>query len=82
MKIDSNPFFRRSITPWYDSDSACWGVIIFMLPILAFALAGLKTALTTPEFNPYIWLPSMLAGSSFFVIASITFRMIRRHRRG
>lgn len=82
MDIDSNPFFRRIITPWYDSNTACWTVIIFMVPLLFFAITGLKIALTTPDSKPHIWVPSLLTGLSCFIVSSTATRMIKRHKKG
>ena len=31
MRLDPNPMFRRIITPWYDSNPACWILLAAML---------------------------------------------------
>ncbi|MBF0199835.1 MAG: hypothetical protein HQK66_00700 [Desulfamplus sp.] len=81
MKIDSNPFFRRTITPWYDSEMSCWILITFMLTVLIFGLIGVKAALENGDFESHIWVPSSLVALSFFTIVSTAFRMIRRHEK-
>lgn len=82
MELDKSPFFRRIITPWYDSDPVCWILILWALSVLIFTLVGLEIAISTPPLNRYIWFPSMLAGLSLILIISVTFRMIRRNMKG
>jgi hypothetical protein len=28
MQLDQNPFFRKQITSWYDSNFACWTIMV------------------------------------------------------
>jgi hypothetical protein len=33
MHLEQNPFFRKTITPWYDANPACWIMIGAMIPV-------------------------------------------------
>ncbi|MFH2058781.1 MAG: hypothetical protein ABIJ59_07765 [Pseudomonadota bacterium] len=80
MQLDPNPFFRKTITPWYDSNFTCWSLIIFMVFIFAFALSGILTGLGTPEFQKHIWFPAFLAVLSLFLAIKIFLRLRRRSK--
>jgi hypothetical protein len=80
MHLDQNPFFRKAITPWYDSKPACWMVMGFMLIVFVFALAGMAVASKDPALNEDVWFPGTLAVLSFFLMVKIFFRMRRRSR--
>ena len=82
MEIDKNQFYRRSITPWYDADSLCWVIIILMMAVFFFAGIGLNLALSHPDFNRHIWVPSLLALLSSITCVSMIARLIQRRRRG
>ncbi|MBF0467826.1 MAG: hypothetical protein HQK61_02920 [Desulfamplus sp.] len=82
MELDKSPFFRRIITPWYDSDPACWILISWALFVFVFALTGLGIAISTPLFDRYVWFPFMLASLTLVLIISVACRMIQRHIKG
>jgi len=82
MELDKSPLFRRIITPWYDSDTACWILILWSLALFVFALTGLEIAISTPHFNSYVWFPLALTGLIFTLMVSLMFRMIRRNIKG
>ncbi len=79
MRLDPNPLFRRIIMPWYDSPPVCWGVLVAMVALVLFSLAGIVVARNIPEYHRHLWVPWMLFGLSVFVGCSVAFRMIRRH---
>jgi lipopolysaccharide export LptBFGC system permease protein LptF len=81
MQLDPNPSFRRVIPPWYDADALCWAVLVLMLVVVLFALAGVSVALSHPAFSGRLWLPLLLAAMSFSVLASTALRLYRRRRR-
>jgi hypothetical protein len=81
MQLDPNPSFRRVIPPWYDTDALCWAVLLLMLLVVLFALAGVSVALSHPAFSGHLWLPLLLAAMSLSVLASTALRMICRRRR-
>jgi NhaP-type Na+/H+ or K+/H+ antiporter len=79
MRLKQNPLFRRVITPWYDSEAACWTVIVLMVAVLLFALAGLQVALQEPDYHKHVWMPVMLLLLSGGVVVSTLVRLIRRY---
>lgn len=80
MQLDQNPFFRKTITPWHDSNFACWVLIVAMAPVFAFALGGILVATADPGFSPHAWFPSMLAVLSAFLALKIWLRLQARAR--
>lgn len=78
MKIDANPLFRRVITPWYDSNAACWIVLIFLVAVILFSVAGIVVARSQPDYYPHTWLPVTLLALSASVAGSVAFRLIKR----
>ena len=78
MHLDQNPFFRKAITPWYDSNPACWIVMGFLFLVFVFALTGLAVASADPALEEHVWFPGLLAFLSFFLTIKIFFRMRRR----
>ncbi|MBI5062096.1 MAG: hypothetical protein HZB87_01090 [Desulfatitalea sp.] len=51
MRLDPNPMFRRVITPWYDSNAACWILLVAMGVVALFSWAGIAAARSTPEYS-------------------------------
>lgn len=80
MQLDQNPFFRKTITPWYDSNPACWILISLLILVLIFAGAGIYVGSATPQFAPHAWFPGLLAFLSLFLIIKIYLRVKRRDR--
>jgi hypothetical protein len=78
MRISQNPLFRRTITPWYDSNAACIGVLIFMLLVSGFSVVGINVAEAEPDYRDYVWLPLLLLLLSLAVCASTLIRLIQR----
>jgi hypothetical protein len=81
MRIDQNPVFRKTIVPWYDSESVCIGVIVFMLIVFLFGFVGISVARETVEYYGYVWIAVLLVVMSGIVIFSTTIRLIKRHSR-
>jgi len=81
MRIDQNPVFRKTIVPWYDSESVCIGVIVFMLIVFLFGFVGISVARKTVEYYGYVWIAVLLVVMSGIVIFSTTVRLIKRHSR-
>ncbi len=83
MPLDEqHPVFRKEIAPWYDSETACIMVIVFMILVFLYGVAGVSTALELAEFHTIIWMPILLVASSAAVIASIVFRLVKRYTAG
>ena len=59
MPSNKNPVFRKAIIPWYTSNTAYIIVIVFMLLVLLFALAGISVANANSVYNGYVWVPLM-----------------------
>lgn len=79
MPLDQNPLFRKVIAPWYDTEKACYIVIVFMFLVLLFGIAGISAASEKAEYNDYIWVPVLLVVMSAVVIVSISIRLIKRY---
>lgn len=75
----SSPVFRKIIVPWYDSETACLLVIIFMDMVFLFGAAGVSAAYEILEYHSYAWVPAALMLMSGSVIVSTTARLIRRY---
>ncbi len=73
-----NPFFRKPITPWYDSNIACWWVMIAMIVVFAFSLAGIVVAAEEERFREYIGFPVTLAGLSLLLVLKTALRLRER----
>jgi hypothetical protein len=81
MRIDQNPLFRKTIIPWYDSEVVCIGVIVSMLIVFFFGIAGISVAQENQEYHGYVWIAVLLVVMSGGVIFSIAIRLIKRHAR-
>ena len=81
MRIDQNPLFRKIIVPWYDSESACFIVIFFMVLVFLFGFAGISAARENIAYHEHVWVPVLLVVMSGGVIISTTIRLIRRYSR-
>ena len=78
MQLDQNPFFRKPITPWYDSTFACGILIGAMLIVFCFALGGIFVAGKKSGFSPHLWFPGMRAGLAGFLVVKVYFRLRAR----
>ncbi|MDP2645736.1 MAG: hypothetical protein Q8P24_12420 [Desulfobacterales bacterium] len=78
MRLDTNPVYRKVIISWYDSEAACFIVILGMFLVLLFGSAGISVARQIAEYGPYIWVPILLIVMSSGVIVSTGIRLIRR----
>ncbi len=78
MRLDPNPLFRRIIMPWYDSTPLCWCLLIAMVALVLFSLAGVMVAMDNPAYGRYAWMPWTLLTLSLFVAVSLSVRLIRR----
>jgi len=81
MRIDQNPLFRKVIVPWYDSESACYIVIFFMVLVFLFGFAGISSTRENIAYHEYVWVPVLLVLMSGGVIISTTIRLIKRYSR-
>lgn len=81
MRLDQNPFFRKIIVPWYDSDTACYIVIGCLLIILFFGFSGISVALENTANRAHIWIPVALVIMCAGVIVSTAIRLTKRYLR-
>jgi hypothetical protein len=81
MRIDQNPLFRKVIVPWYDSETACYIVIFFMVLVFLFGFAGISATRENIAYHEYVWVPVLLVLMSGGVIISTTIRLIKRYSR-
>ena len=79
MRLGQNPLFRKAIVPWYDSETACLIVIIFMVFVFLFALVGISVARENAAYHEHMWVAVLLGVLSGTVIISTTIRLIRRY---
>ncbi len=80
MQLDQNPFFRKTITPWYDSNLACWIVMGGLIFVLFFSITGIFVGVSNPAFAPHVWFPVFLTFLCLFLIIKIYLRMKRRDK--
>jgi len=79
MPSDKNPVFRKAVIPWYHSKTAYFLVILFMLLVLLFGIAGISVARNFNPYSGYIWLPILLVALSGALIISTTIRFVKRY---
>jgi hypothetical protein len=81
MGIYRQPFFRKTIVPWYDGNLVCALQIALMTLVLLFGCLGISVAGEIPEPRGIIWVPALLVALSLTVLASTILRLIRRRER-
>jgi len=79
MRLDQHPIFRKVVVPWYDSETACFLMIIFMMIVFLFGFLGVAVARETVEYHKHLWVPVLLMIMSGLVIVSTTIRLIKRY---
>lgn len=80
MKFEKHPFFRKVITPWYDSDPLCWTVAALSFVVFAFSIVGVKVSIQAEGCLGYIWFPLLLGTLSFFLFLKIVIRVTKRRK--
>lgn len=78
MLIERKPFFRKVIIPWYDSETACLVVIVFMSLVCLFGFAGISVARENVEYHKHIWIAVLIVVLSGVVVVSTTIRLVKR----
>jgi hypothetical protein len=76
--VGSKPVYRKVISPWYDSEPLCIGIIVMMLGVFLFACAGISVAGSQASWSHYLWIPIILAGLSLWVLFTTSVRLARR----
>jgi hypothetical protein len=81
MQIDKSFSFRKTISPWYDSDSACLIKALLMFMIILFGIDGVKVARQIDAYNDYVWVPGLLFTMSMSVFVINLIRLVKRYGR-
>lgn len=76
MSFDPNPVFRKMIVTWYESEPTCYILIVMMLLVLLFGVAGVSVAVSHPEYTHYVWVPALLIIFAAFIILSCIFHLM------
>ena len=79
IRLGQNPLFRKAIVPWYDSETACWIVMIFMVFVFLFGMVGISVARENIVYHEHMWVAVLLVVLSGTVIISTTIRLIKRY---
>lgn len=82
LLMESTPVFRKSILPWYDTNAACWFLLVIMAAVLVFAIEGLRIAAGSGVYRPHAWMPFLLIVLSSAVCVSLIVRLAKRCRNG
>jgi len=78
MQLGKTLFFRKPITPWYDSNLACGILITIMIFVFAFAFVGIIVGSDNQNFVQHAWFPGLLAFLSIFLVIKIFLRLRKR----
>jgi uncharacterized membrane protein YfcA len=81
MRFDRSPLFRKTISPWYDTEMLCYVVLVLMVLVMIFGVCGLWVVQNEPEYHSHGWVPASLLLMSLYVIVSISVRLGRRFPR-
>ena len=76
--MGAKPVNRRVISPWYDSQPLCIGIIAMMLGVFVFACVGISVVGSQTTWKTYLWVPIILAGLSFWVLFTISVRVVKK----
>jgi uncharacterized membrane protein len=79
MLADKNPVFRKAVIPWYNSTTAYVMVVLFMLLVILFAIAGITVARDNPAYQGFIWIPAVLLTMSIAILTTTIVRLIKRY---
>jgi hypothetical protein len=78
MDIYQQPFFRKTIVPWYDCNLICGVQIAIMILVFLFGCLGISVAGEIPAARGIIWVPALLVALSVAVLATTILRLIQR----
>ena len=79
MPLNKNPVFRKAIVPWYDSETICFAVLIFLAATGGYGLLGVTVALQTTPAGRYLWVPVTLLILSIAGFVSTLARLLKRY---
>lgn len=79
MPDNSSPFFRKAITPWYQSKLAYMIIIVVMLGFFFFGIAGLGVTREVAAYRSYAWVPILLMVLSGALVVTTMIRLIQSY---
>ena len=79
MRQDKHPVFRKEIVHWYDSDPVCYLLILVMIIVFLFGIAGISVSRENAEYHGYAWIAALLVVMSVGIIVSTTIRLVKRY---
>ena len=79
MPSSKNPVFRKVIIPWYNSTTVCIIVLIIMLLVSFFAMAGISVSRENFEYQKYVWVPAVLLALTIAIIITMAVRLVKRY---
>ncbi|MCK5783306.1 MAG: hypothetical protein KAH06_02590 [Desulfobacterales bacterium] len=71
--------FKKVFAPWYDTETACYLTILFMVVVILFSCAGISVAKGITGYHDYVWLPILQIVLCSIVMFSIIIRLIKRY---
>ena len=78
MKLQKNPSFRKSVTPWHRSEAACLLVSVFSAFMFYFSMEGVGVALEYQPYQRHVWVPVLLLLLSGTLLVGALFRIFKR----
>jgi len=79
LQVDKSPSFKKTISPGYDSDAACWVKVFAMFLIALFGINGIKVAGQINAYTDYIWVPVLLLFLSVTVLVTNLVRLAKKY---
>ena len=78
MPLEEKTLFKKSPVPWYASVQTCFFLLIVMVILFLFGLAGVSVAYETEAYGEYAWVPALLVVLSGTIVLSTSIRLIKR----
>ena len=79
MPADKNPVVRKAVIPWYNSTTAYVIMVLLMLLVFLFAIAGITVVQENPAYQGFIWVPAVLLTMSVAIMVTTIIRLIKRY---
>lgn len=79
MKTERTLVHRKSVTPWYDTEAACYMTLFILFLFIMFAFAGISVSYERTEFQAYAKIPVIVLSMSAYATLSVIIRLARRY---
>jgi len=79
MPSKKDPVFRKIVIPWYRSKTAYALVLLCMLLVFLFAIAGVAVASEIEGYKGYIWVPILLLALSALLLTTASYRLLKSY---